>query len=447
MYCIKCGKSSQSSDILCKNCESMSGFGISNKEQLEKKRTYGMYLGIIGNVLLLLGMVCSFLLIKNDAPADYVAQIFNQKTMGPVETLATESAENTSEEDKKSKEEQLEEKGYSFSVLEYLSRRTPDAEATEDIEVLQAVKSIMDKKGIGVLDLENEEQVNQVLGSYDAAKRAEMMDVLEYYNESNMSGVFVVIVGMLASLAAIWMATRRDYLWSLVFSFISTIPVFSLFAKMDGITAWEFEYGMYFLIGGIFAVLGAALIGGNVDTCQECKEYLPGGASYCFKCGNEMQVKKEKKHFIRDFFVKNNMIISVVGNIMMFLPVIIPVFVVTNGDKKNHMNIMGLKNLEALSEKGIEKIVLFLLILGIASLIGAVVTAIFEKNIISIGCSLIGSAAIVLAVFFVQNHVNVQSIFTFVLFPLGLFAAVAGGLNAPIDFKTKDKKMNAAKEI
>ncbi len=441
MYCIKCGKNSQSSEMLCETCKSGSGFWEVSRERLDKNRIYGMYLAFAGNLLIFLGLLCSFILIKPDAPADYVAEIFKEETMGPVETESTETPEDGNiEEDKQ--EVEMESKGFSFSVIEYLSRRIPSEDDEEDIAVLQMVMANMDSQGITRLDLNDEQQIEQVLGSYDETRKEEILDILEYYSKSNAGGIITIVIGMIALIAACWMVIRNDFRWSFIFTLIATVPIWNLLVKLNGITSWEFRYGMYIFVVGFFAVMVGVLLGGNTDVCPDCKEKLPGGSVFCWKCSYDISKKKEKKHYIHTCIKKNSVVVAVIGNIIMFLPVIVPVFsLYSNNKEKVYMSIMGMRGLQSVQEMGMPGILLLTLIVGLVFMIAAVVTSIFEKNIISGGCSLTACTAIVLAIYMVQKTVDLATLFTLVLIPAGLGLALAGNLNGQIQFKEWKRKV------
>lgn len=438
MYCIKCGKNSQSANVLCEDCRPGSGFGEVKSEQLEKKSTYGMYLSVLGNILILIGLLSSFILLKTDAPTDYVAQIFKTQTMGPVESEEAEETESSEEESTEETETPMEAKGYSFGVVEYISRRTPDNES-EDINILYQVKTSMDAAKVEALDLSDNTIVETVLGSYDPAYKTKVLEKLDYYDGVKASGVVISVIGIAGLAAAVWLAMRKSFKWSVLCSFIGTLPVWSLFVKLDGITAWEFQSGMYFFVGGLFAVLFGAIMGGNNDICPDCKTTLPGGAVYCVKCGQDMMKKKEKKNLIYSFLKQYSVIIATVGNIIMFLPIIIPAFVVENGEKKTHLSIMGLRGIETVADKGLTGVVMAALFAGLLLLIGAVVTSIFEKHIFSIGVSLLACGSMVLAVFLVQKTVDLAALFTVAFIPVGLLVAIAAGLNAPHLLEEKEE--------
>lgn len=433
MYCIKCGKNSQSSEMLCEDCRGNSGFGEVQGNQAEKRRTYAMYLAMIGNFLLLLGMLCSFILIENDAQTDYVAEIFEEKSTGPVETDATEETETTDDSGEETQEEtvQLEEKGYRYSVAGYLCRRTLDEENEEDFAILQNVLSKMNQAAEKSLNLDDAQQVERIIGSSEDAETQEIIETLEYYSGYDVAGVLTVLVVLAGLVAACWLLSKKNFRWSALCSLVAIIPVWRLIVKLDGITAWKFQYGMYLFVAGIFAVIIGVLAGGNTEACSGCKTVLPGGAVFCAKCGNSLFQKKQKGNAGMDFIRNHSMVIATVGNIVMFLPVILPMFSAKTDGETAYMSIMGLRGLQNVEDKGMSGILSVVLLAGIALLIGAVVTSIFEKTIVSMGCSLGACAVMVIAVSVVQNIVELKTLFTIVFIPLGLAAALVAGLNTP----------------
>lgn len=419
MYCVKCGNNSTKGGVVCEKCGEDATFGQMDVEHVEKKKTYGMYLSVIGNVFLLLGLLCSFILIKTDAPTDYAAAVFQQKTVGPIESAQpTEETEET-----KTEEVKLEEKGYSYSVLEYLSRRTPGEKDSEDCTILAKVANSMKSAKVDVLDMSDEEQVEKVVAGTKLNKQ-QVMNVLENYSKSNMTGVVVICVAMLALALAVWRALKGDCLWSLIFSAITIVPVWNLFAKLDGITQWGFESGAYLYMIGIFMVVIGAMMSGNTDVCPECQTELPGGALYCFQCGHGMVRSRDKKCVVRAFAIQKQMLLAVIGNVLMFLPVVVPVFVMEANGRTSYMNLMQLRGLQNVSV-----VVAILLIAGIAALIAAVVTMVFDKRPISTGCSIGGCALFVLAIYLVQKVADVNAMFLVVMIPVGLFLSLVPWLD------------------
>lgn len=290
MYCIKCGKSTEEETIVCDDCIKQSGFKVKQKEDIDNNRKYGRYFVLIGHLCILIGMFASFILIKPDAPEDFVAKIFKEKTLAPVKTESTEEEGTTEEEEK---EELLEEIGYSYSIMSYLTRQTVSEENEKDNSILRQVSEYVNKNNMVPLDLSNEDAVKKIEAQFGSEGNT-VIETLERYKKVNVQGVFVVIISIISMLAAIWLATKNDFGWSMLFSLIATCPVWMLIIRLNGINAWEFQNGLYFFIFGIFAVLVGGMVGGNVDSCPECKTVLPGGAGYCFKCANRI-VKEQAK--------------------------------------------------------------------------------------------------------------------------------------------------------
>lgn len=434
MYCIKCGKTSQKSEILCEECGIQSGFGDVSNQQIKKKKKYGMYLGFLGNLLILIGLFSSFILVKLDAPVDYAAEIFKERTWGPIETA--EATENTQTDDsEEGEEEKLEEKGYSFSIMEYLTRRTPDEEKdTEDIAILQKVITNMQNQGITSLDMEDEELADKVLSQYVSSEKDEVKKVLDYYNETETSGMIIIVVAVIALGVACGMIIRKDYKWSMLFSFIGISPVWVLMYRLSGIVSWDFESGMYYFVGGIFAVLLGGLISENTDRCPKCAEELPGGAVFCSKCGFDMKIKKVRKTIGERIPASWYMPMSVIGNILVFVGILVPVirfpivrYPVAVNEPNITTSIIGLMNSQIADSRGWTGMLTLLIVVICLLLIGAVVMAIFEKSILSIGASVLAMAVIVLTIFKVQE---VIVLFTpaFFLLPIGLILAVYAGV-------------------
>ncbi len=289
MYCIKCGKRTQSETILCDVCQKRSGFRVKTKEDVEKNRRYGRYLVLIGHIFVLIGLLSSFILIKNDAPKDYVAEIFEEKTMAVVEP--EEETEDTDSEEEKEEEEVLEEIGYSYSILSYLTRRNVTEE--KDKSVLKSVAGYVKSNDMAPIDL-SDEDTRKNLENYAGMGGSGVIETLEYYDGVNVQGAFIVIIAIVSILVAVWLAIKNDFGWSMLFSLIATCPVWVLIVRLDGINAWEYQSGLYFLIGGIFAALIGGMIGGNVDVCADCGTVLPGGAGYCFQCAKKLEDKNAK---------------------------------------------------------------------------------------------------------------------------------------------------------
>ena len=289
MYCIKCGKDTKNAGILCKDCEETSGFQEKEQDSIKERKQIGFYLAVLGNLAILIGLLSSFILIKTDAPTDYVAKIFRETATGPVETAEDESNTDTSEDGTDEEQEVIEVKGYSYSIASYIRQKKLPEDAKEEENILKTVADYVEAKNLAPVNLSDSETKNMLEQYFDDDKT---MQVLEDYSKSSVQGNIVLIVAVVALVMAVYQAFKKDFKWSMLYSFIATCPVWLVLAKLNGITQWEFQSGMYFFIAGIFIVLAAGLTGSNTDRCKSCNTELPGGALYCYKCGSSMTNQK-----------------------------------------------------------------------------------------------------------------------------------------------------------
>lgn len=297
MYCIRCGKGTKTAGLLCEECEKRSGFREKEPDDIEKRRKMGLYLLIIGSLFILTGLVSPFILIKTDAPTDYVAQIFYETKTGPVEP--DEEEEQTAESEDTESEQELEEiKGYSYSIASYLMKKQVPEDAKQDIAAMEEVAQVVQEEKLAPVDMSDEKTKNVI---QDYVRDDKKMEILESYSGVSGQGVFVISLCVISIAAAIYLSVKKDFRWSMLFALIATCPVWMLIIRLNKITAWEFESGMYFFVAGIFITLIAGIVGGNTDSCPKCKIQLPGGAAYCYKCGNffgkaaEMEMSERAK--------------------------------------------------------------------------------------------------------------------------------------------------------
>lgn len=236
---------------------------------LEKrnKMKKAIYIGIIGNVFMLIGMLSSFLMIKTDEPQDYTAKIYGDQIIGPVKTEEGEEAQTDTDEDEEDgkEEEKKELKGYSYSLAGYLCQKLPDKEDTEDIQILQQTGAYMQKYNLATLNFSNEEQRKLLENYFGAEAYAEAEQVLKKYSGADVSGGLLIFLAVVALGVAVWLLFREDYRWSFVFSIIATMPLWRILVKLDGITQWQVQYGFFFYVAGLLAALTACLMGGNAE--------------------------------------------------------------------------------------------------------------------------------------------------------------------------------------
>lgn len=280
MYCIKCGKETETSEFLCEQCGKRSGFREKEPDDIEIRRKIGLYVLILGSIAILIGLLNSIILIKPDAPEDYVAEIFYETTTGPVEIPEEEQTDDTQEADSGEKVEEI--KGYSYSIASYLMKKQVPEDAIEDRAILQKTAEFVQEEKLAPVDL-SDDNTRKLIESnvrYDNA-----LEVLDSYSGASGQGVFVIVICILSIGMAIYLAARKDFGWSMLFALIATCPVWMLIVKLNGITSWEFESGIYFFMAGIFMALAAGIVGGNMDKCPTCNTFLPGGAAFCYKCG------------------------------------------------------------------------------------------------------------------------------------------------------------------
>lgn len=291
MYCIKCGKETKTTEFLCEQCGKRSGFREKEPDDIEIRRKIGLYVLILGSIAILIGLLSSIILIKPDAPEDYVAQIFYETTTGPVEIPEDEQTDSTQETDSTQNVEEI--KGYSYSIASYLMKKQVPKDATEDRMILEKAAEFVQEEKLAPVDL-SDDNTRKLIESnvrYD-----NVLEVLDSYSGVNGQGVFVIIICVLSIGTAIYLAAKKDFGWSMLFALIATCPIWMLIIKLNGITSWEFESGIYFFVAGIFMALAAGIVGGNMDKCPCCDTILPGGASFCYKCGADFaSLRKEKK--------------------------------------------------------------------------------------------------------------------------------------------------------
>lgn len=280
MYCIRCGKETKTAAFMCEECGEKSGYREKEPYDIENRRKAGLYLLIIGAVLILTGLLSPFILIKTDAPEDYVAEIFYETKTGPVEVNEEEETQTTESPEDKQNVEEI--KGYSYSIASYLMKKQVPEDAAEDVSAMNRVAQFVREKKLAPVDLSDADTKSQI---ENGIQDENAMKILESYSGVNVQGVWVIILCVISIATAIFLAVRKDFRWSMLFALIATCPVWMLIVKLNKITAWEFESGMYFFMAGIFIALIAGIVGGNTDTCPRCKTELPGGAAYCHKCG------------------------------------------------------------------------------------------------------------------------------------------------------------------
>lgn len=439
MYCIKCAKQVSEHDILCGDCRPGSGFLETTTEEIEKKRNTGKYIGILGNIALLIGLFCSFVLIHMDAPEDYAATVFREKVRGPVKTEEAEQTEESDEED--SDKVVLEDKGYAYSIAGYLTRKTPKSDDKEDITALKKVSSYMKQENLQSLVLSDSDTMEAMKKHFGESEYEKILAVLEKYDEMDVRGVIVILLAVLSLAVSVWMFFRKDFGWAMLFSLIATIPLWVWAFKMDGISAWEYENGMYFLGFGMLAVLAGGILGNNIENCPKCRTILPGGASFCYDCGTDLKKVHKDRNFLKPLFVKWNVGLGIVGMLMMFLNLVIPTFEV--GDKKKSaISIMGLRGIQQIKEDGHSSLytwITILLVLACLLLIGAVVSSIFDKKVISVGACILSAACVILVIYLVQERVMLAAMKSFLLYPAGLLLAVFAGVSS-LEYVSGGKK-------
>lgn len=446
MFCIKCGKSTQEEKVVCESCGYGTGFGTISIRRIKENKKIGMYLTVMGNIFFLIGLMISGILIKTDAPVNYVAEVFEPTYYDVKEWTEEQLAEFKTEEEIKKAKEETEAKGYAYSILEYTTRKslmqtdlevkeTDSAQVKKEKEQLLKDAAVLQKVS-GYLASINKENIvwtddgdkKDITAYFTGNSDQEAIDIIEKYNESDMIGLVFIVIAFLAGIGAIILAVFYEFKFSILCTLISTLPIWYMFVKLEGNMKWEYMNGMYVFVIGLFMCMFGVLVGGNTDKCNNCNLILPGGAAFCYKCGEQKVGMKKSPKFIEDFqtniWKKWAFLIGIIGNVIMFGYTLIPHMKTLKG--KETVNVIGLRGV--ISEGSFtNNLITIAIVLCCVCLIGAVVTGIYEKVMISIGCSMAACAMILGIMYLVQDAVDIG--YTFYIFAVGFIIAMAAGIS------------------
>lgn len=452
MFCVKCGKSTMEDKVICESCGQETGFGTRSTRRIKENKRIGMYLTVIGNVFVLLGMMISGILIKTNATTDYVAEVFEPKYYDNKEWTEEELAELESVEAVEEAKEEMEVKGYAYSILEYVTHKSLlrlDLEAKEtdtaeekkekeelmkDVVVLQRVSSYLVSSGNDYIIWSEDGNKEEITAYFEKNSDQEALDIIEKYNKADTVGIVCVVLAVAAGIGAIVLAFLYKFKLSMLFTLVSTVPVWYMILKLEGNMTWEYMNGMYVFVIGLLLSMFGVLTGGNVDRCKNCNLVLPGGAAFCYKCGeqrsNNYKSSKNSGNELRNFARRWAYMIGIIGNVIMFFYILIPHMKTLVGDET--VNVVGLRGVVSGDSFTVALITLCIICCCIA-LIGAVVTCIYEKALISIGCSIAACAMMLCVMYLAQDAVNIG--YTFYIFAAGFLIAMAAGIS-----KLKEKK-------